>query len=144
MELISSTGTTINARGIEYDPRDGNYWITDLSGNIFKIANFDTPSNPLSDVPSSIDDMTGITVTPNPASNRAVISYMTGKLEANVHLAVYNMIGEKVADLVHGNVSADDVAAAIWDCKDVPDGMYTVALTVDGVQRPAAKLLIAR
>lgn len=145
MELLSSTGTTINARGIEYDPRDGNYWITDLSGNIFKIANFDTPSNPLSDVKDlHAEDNTGMKIAPNPASGRAVITYMTGKLEAHVKLEVYTILGERVAELVNGMVSADDMSAAVWECKDFPDGMYTVSLTVDGIQRPSAKLLIAR
>ena len=145
MELLSSTGTTINARGMEYDPRDGNYWITDLSGNIFKIANFDTPSNPLSSVNDQrIEDNTGVKIAPNPTSNRAVITYMTGKLQAHVKLEVYTMLGERIAELVNGVVQADDVSAAIWECKDFPDGLYTVSLTVDGVQRPSAKLLIAR
>jgi hypothetical protein len=73
-----------------------------------------------------------------------VITYMTGKLEAHVKLEVYTILGERVAELVNGMVSADDMSAAVWECKDFPDGMYTVSLTVDGIQRPSAKLLIAR
>jgi hypothetical protein len=145
MELLNSVGNTINARGIEYDPRDGNYWITDLSGNIFKIANFDTPSDPLSDVQDqNSGNNSGISIAPNPVAGRAVISYMTGKLQAHVKLEVYTILGERVAELVNGVVDADNISAAIWDCREFPEGLYTVSLVVDGVQRPAAKLLIAR
>ena len=33
----------INSRGIDYDPRDKNFWITDYNGNLYKLAGFDTP-----------------------------------------------------------------------------------------------------
>jgi photosystem II stability/assembly factor-like uncharacterized protein len=32
----------LNVRGIDYDIRDGNYWISDIYGNIYKIANLVT------------------------------------------------------------------------------------------------------
>ncbi len=145
MELLNSTGTEINARGVEYDPRDGNYWITDLSGNIFKIANFDTPSNPLSDVSeNNPSTASGLTISPNPARDKAVISFMTGRINSVVRLEVFNMVGERVATLVDGPISADDFSAAVLDCSTLADGMYTVSLNVDGVQRPAAKMIIAR
>jgi hypothetical protein len=69
---------------------------------------------------------------------------MTGKLQAHVKLEVYTILGERVAELVNGVVDADNISAAIWDCREFPEGLYTVSLVVDGVQRPAAKLLIAR
>ncbi|MFN3781825.1 MAG: T9SS type A sorting domain-containing protein, partial [Candidatus Kapaibacteriota bacterium] len=40
INLQSATGI-INARGIEFDPQDKNFWVTDYSGNIYKIAGFD-------------------------------------------------------------------------------------------------------
>lgn len=35
---LDNTGATINARGIEFDPKDKNFWISDYSGNIYKIV----------------------------------------------------------------------------------------------------------
>ena len=61
-----------------------------------------------------------------------MIGYMTGKLEANVRLEVFNLIGERVATLVDGLITADQNNAAILDCSSLPDGMYTVSLVVDG------------
>jgi photosystem II stability/assembly factor-like uncharacterized protein len=40
--LVSQRGTPLNARGVEYDPSDGGFWITDFGGNIYKIAGFRT------------------------------------------------------------------------------------------------------
>ncbi len=144
MELLNATGTEINARGIEYDPRDKNYWITDLSGNIYKIANFDTPSNPISDVPEQKTQSSGVIISPNPSRDRAVIRYMLQQVEADVKLEVYNLVGEKVAVLVDGRVSTDDFSAAILDCHNLPNGVYTVSLTVDGVQRPGERFVVSR
>ncbi|MBL7975490.1 MAG: T9SS type A sorting domain-containing protein, partial [Candidatus Kapabacteria bacterium] len=145
MELINGSGSNINARGIEVDPRDGNYWITDLAGNIYKIANFETPSNPLSDVnDTKQQEASGIIVSPNPVVNQTVIGFMTGKVEAHVTLEVYNLIGERVAQLVNGTVSADDNHAVLFDCSTLPNGVYTIALTVDGISRPAEKFIISR
>ena len=42
MNLESNTGGMINARGIDIDPRDNNFWISDFSGNLYKIAGFNT------------------------------------------------------------------------------------------------------
>ncbi len=145
MELINGSGSTINARGIEVDPRDGNYWITDLAGNIYKIANFETPSNPLSDVnDTKQQEASGIIVSPNPVVNQTVIGFMTGKVEAHVTLEVYNLIGERVAQLVNGTVSADDNHAVLFDCSTLPNGVYTISLIVDGISRPAEKFIISR
>ncbi len=144
MELINGTGTEINARGVEYDPRDGNYWITDLSGNIFKIANFDTPSNPISGVGDTRVQGSGIIVSPNPARDRAIIRFMLENTEAVVRLEVFNIVGESVALLIDGRVSADDFSAAIMDCSTLSNGVYTVALTVDGVQRPSERFIVSR
>ena len=42
MTLESNTGGMINARGIDVDPRDNNFWISDYNGNLYKIAGFNT------------------------------------------------------------------------------------------------------
>lgn len=145
MELLNGAGGQINARGIELDPRDNNLWITDLEGNIYKIAGFNTPSNPLSDVtPSEPLQSSGIIISPNPARDQTVIGFMIGKVSANVQLEVFSLVGERVATLIDGTVSTDDVRAAILDCSSLPNGVYTVSLTVDGIRRPAEKFIISR
>ncbi|MBL7998788.1 MAG: hypothetical protein JNL32_09145, partial [Candidatus Kapabacteria bacterium] len=146
MELINSSGATINARGIEIDPRDNNYWITDLEGNIFKIANFSTKSDPLSDVKSETATLqsSGILIQPNPATNQAFIGYMTGTVNAYVSLEVYDVLGNRIATLVDGRITDDMNTAAVLDCSSLANGVYSVVLTVDGTRRPAEKLMIAR
>ncbi len=42
MTLESNTRGMINARGIDIDPRDNNFWISDYNGNLYKIAGFNT------------------------------------------------------------------------------------------------------
>ena len=69
---------------------------------------------------------------------------MTGRVEAHVTLEVYNLIGERVAQLVNGTVSADDNHAVLFDCSTLPNGVYTISLIVDGISRPAEKFIISR
>lgn len=145
MELINSNGGTINARGIEIDPRDGNYWVTDLAGNIYKIANFDTPKNPL----SSVNDVnskaeSGIILSPNPARDQTVVSYYTGRSDANVSIEVFDVLGVKVAELINRYVTSDDNNAVMFDCSNLPNGVYTVSMTVDGVRRPGENIIVNR
>ncbi len=142
MELINATGSEINARGVEYDPRDKNYWITDLSGNIFKIANFDTPSNPLSDVQQNPEIPTGLSISPNPSHEHAFIRYTMTQAQAHVRIDVYSLLGERMVTLVDGMKTLDDNNNVILDTHEMPAGMYSVVLSIDGRSNPAEKFVV--
>lgn len=143
MELVNSSGGTINARGVEYDPRDGNYWITDLAGNIYKIASFDTPSNPLSQVPGRFEPRAFLLVTPNPARDRVAFRLLLGSEAATaVEVEVLDVLGRRVAYVAEYSAGSDRTLTL--DCSSLPDGSYTAILRSSGGVVAAERFLIMR
>jgi len=59
---------------------------------------------------------------PNPFNPATSISY-TLPVDAHVSLIIYNMLGQEVATLVDGELSAGEHTAT-WIASDVPSGMY--------------------
>lgn len=143
MELISSSGGTINARGIEIDIRDGNYWVSDLAGNIYKIASFDTPSNPLSNVTNpSIHQQVYMLVMPNPAAQWAVVR-VVGRPAAQVRLALYDVHGERLMQSIQ-QLDLSGQGSVPVDCSQLPSGMYTLVLMCDGSVVATGRLVVTR
>ncbi len=83
----------ISARGCEYDPRDGSFWITDLNGNIYKIAAFNEPL--IVDEEKIIQNIK-INIFPNPAKDKIKVSISSNKRYNDVKFKVYNGLGELV------------------------------------------------
>ena len=129
-----------NARGVEYDPRDGNYWVTIAQGpdrSIVKIAGFYgitpgvneqrlTSTRPISLSPGM----------PNPFTEQVKISYSL-PARMKVRLALYDVTGRLVTTLVNG-VEEPGVKTIIWDGKSdngslISNGVYFCYLeTEDG------------
>ncbi|MGB9721484.1 MAG: S8 family serine peptidase [bacterium] len=88
--------------GIEYDPRDGNYWITIASedgarNKIVKVKGFYTPSVTISERKSgetSFREM--LKVIPNPSKNTVSFYIHTFNIKDN-HLWIYDIAGRVVA-----------------------------------------------
>jgi photosystem II stability/assembly factor-like uncharacterized protein len=130
-----STGA-INARGIEFDPRDSTLWVSDYSGNIYKIVSCDSrisaPPPPESSVPGEAipAGMSLAQNTPNPFTGPTSISFSIPKAGA-VKLAVYDMTGRLVATLADGRYEAGEHRAEFIP-ENLPSGVYTCSLTIEG------------
>ncbi|MCX7929732.1 MAG: hypothetical protein N2663_03310 [Chlorobi bacterium] len=143
MEILNSSGGTINARGVEVDPRDGNYWVTDLAGNIYKIANFDTPSNPLSDVRDPTQWEAALIIAPNPARDRVAIRVLSGTmLPRQAVLEIVDALGRTVFRTTE-NVTHTEHSIAI-ESAHLPVGIYSVVLWLDGRVTATSRLVIIR
>ena len=59
---------------------------------------------------------------PNPFNPETVIRYSIPQAE-EVSLVVYNLIGEKVALLINGNMPAGNHGVT-WDAANLPSGIY--------------------
>jgi hypothetical protein len=121
-----------NARGIEYDPWDYNYWVTipqNPERSIAKIGGF-------YEVLAGIDDNASVhsrltfslaSPYPNPFTRRVTISYVL--LEAmQVCLYIYDVTGRLVATLADG-VDNLGVKTVMWDGRTAtgataPAGVY--------------------
>ncbi len=69
---------------------------------------------------------------PNPFNPTTTIKYSI-PVEANVTLAVYNSLGEKISDLVN-TVQAPGNYQVTWNAKDYASGFYFYALKVSDMQ----------
>ncbi len=120
-----------NVRGVEYDPRDGNYWVTIAEGpdrSIVKIAGF-------YGVIPGVKEQRLINAhpfflapaIPNPFANQVKFSYSIPS-KMKVKLALYDVTGRLVTTLVNG-VETPGVKTIIWDGKTdngslISNGVY--------------------
>lgn len=80
----------ISARGCEYDPRDGSFWITDLKGNIYKIAAFEEP---LAVEGKYKEQYIKIIISPNPVNEKLRVSYNGFPDDECIKFQIYNSLG---------------------------------------------------
>ncbi len=110
----------ISARGCEYDPRDGSFWITDLYGSIYKIAAFDEPTEVKENKQKK---HVSTNIYPNPADNHIIVTINQTEFSDDVMVEIYNGLG-----ILLGTHFADDGHGVSRSCKintaGFPAGMY--------------------
>jgi hypothetical protein len=126
-ELRRSDGAVLNSvvlpgwnvRGVEYDPRDGNYWLT-IAQNpdraIVKILGFrGIPGIGVdeSGKPSPMEKITLSPGMPTPFSKNLKFSYSV-PVKTRVKLALYDITGRLVKTFVNGEVEPG-TKTIIWD-----------------------------
>lgn len=136
LPLVSPTSSGyFSARGIEYDPSDKNLWVTDYSGNIYKIASCDGAPPIQSAVPGAPAIPEGMRLAqnhPNPFSGTTEIGFTLPKAGHAV-LRVYDVSGRTVATLGEGDFPAGTNSISFAPVA-LPSGLYRYALTTgDGV-----------
>jgi len=70
---------------------------------------------------------------PNPFNSTTVIPFDLPR-QSEVELAVFNILGQKVADLTHGVLPAGSYSIP-WDASGLPSGIYFCQLDVNGLSR---------
>ncbi len=119
------TNTEWNMRGIEYDPRDGSYWVTIMqysSGSnnmILKVVGFNMGAVGLAEDYRSLPEQLGWLKTsakPNPATGRTVLSVSVPQ-PGNVDLQIFDNAGRLVRDLVRTKFVTTQ-AEFVWDGRD--------------------------
>ena len=78
---------------------------------------------------------------PNPFNPITTINFAIPE-ETKVTLAIYNQLGEKVAELVNGTVNAGNHSAA-WNAADLPSGIYFYEIRTEKFSA-AKKLLLLK
>jgi flagellar hook assembly protein FlgD len=67
---------------------------------------------------------------PNPFNPSTTIEFSLPEDVSSVKLTVYNALGERVAELVNGSLTAGRYSYQ-WDASDVATGMYIYELRTD-------------
>jgi photosystem II stability/assembly factor-like uncharacterized protein len=119
------------ARGIERDPRDGNLWITNIDGGIYKMTACQTLTSsfplvqrePL-DSPATLDQNT-----PNPVTGATRISFTLAR-PAAVRLLLYDIQGRAIATLADRHFDAG-THSVLFDPAELPSGIYHYRLLLD-------------
>ncbi|MBN1694120.1 T9SS type A sorting domain-containing protein [candidate division WOR-3 bacterium] len=78
---------------------------------------------------------------PNPFNSITNISYKLSE-PAHVRLSAYNMLGQEVAELINGKMSAGSHSVE-WDARNISSGIYFLKITV-GDNSITKKALLAR
>lgn len=128
MDLRTNTAT-INARGIEFDPRDKTFWISDFEGSIYKTAGFEIETDVREEQPGAVRLLTVQNLSPNPFSDNTKIDFTIASASA-VRVEVFSPSGHRVALLHDGLLQAGDHSMVLRSA-DLASGVYTVVFSVN-------------
>lgn len=119
------------ARGVERDPADGNLWVTNLDGAIYKVVACDAVPAGVP-APSTANAVVEMRVRPNPL---AVPSHVTLVLAhaATISLDLYDNAGRAVAAIASGRFEAGTHEVPLRPV-GLPSGVYRCRLAVEGGQ----------
>lgn len=131
MPLNSPTGL-INARGVEYDRNDENFWISDFGGNIYKITGFNFVPPPISSVDEPAFLRGDLHVAPNPASTSTLVQLAATTVERRVTLTVVDLFGREISTLYNGIQGAGTDLTMRWTTSQLPSGTYRIVASTNG------------
>ncbi|MCX7880537.1 MAG: YCF48-related protein [Ignavibacteria bacterium] len=140
--LQTMTGL-INARGVEYDPRDKNLWITDYNGNIYKIAGFELVLSADKSIKNELRLETSVELSlyPNPASDIAFCSIKSNKTILNASIEIVDLFGSTVLKMQLAPLEKNIRKYFELDLSNLYTGTYFVKIfTSDGLLE--SKLII--
>lgn len=143
LNLESESGV-INARGIEFDPRDNNFWITDFSGNIYKIAGFETESSVGEIIADNENELVSAEFYPNPANESAVLSFSFKKPANSVKISLFNILGEKIGIVFDRNINAYIANYARINTGALAPGVYYAVISADGMIFSTKSLIVIK
>jgi hypothetical protein len=141
-----------NIRGIEYDPRDGNYWITIPAGYtssnaIVKVQGFHGPIVGVEEQHETTADQYRITAYPNPASRSVTMSFTLPR-DQEVDMGIYDATGRCVKALGQYHVSEQSQKSLTWHLDDdqgrsVSNGIYFFVIETQN-NRKSHKVIVTR
>ena len=129
MDLRTNTAT-INARGIEFDPSDKTFWVSDFEGSIYKTAGFEIETG-VGDEHRASDVLTVHRPVPNPFGERTVIGFVLAQ-NSNLRVEVFSAGGTRVAVLHNGTMQAGEHSLAVQGSQ-LASGVYTVVFSINNI-----------
>lgn len=147
-ELKDEAGNYLNARGIEYDPRDKMFWITEYGGRIFKMVGFDKP---IIDTTLAVSDKPVFTPNeiltlgenvPNPFEDVTRLSFNLAHT-ALVRVELFNTAGLHIASLLEGQMP-EGYNSIVLNGTGLPSGIYTVVYSIQNSVIKTQKVVLLR
>jgi hypothetical protein len=102
---------------------------SDVIGNFF-ILTGDSPTSVVTTGDLIVDNFQLLQNYPNPFNPSTTINFTIAK-QSNVSLSVFNILGQKVADLVNGNMEPGNYNVR-FDASNLSSGVYLYQLRTDG------------
>jgi len=106
-------------------------------------AQYRAPHEAQVGIESRLQNSMGISISqnyPNPFSHQTSIGYSLTS-GADVTIAVYNIMSQKVATLVNDYRDAGNYSV-VWDAADVPAGIYTFSIETEGFAQTKKMMLV--
>ncbi len=130
LPLISRQGSFLNARGVEYDPSDGGFWITDFSGNIYKIVGFRSVVSVPGSVKPSLEQQ--LHVFPQPAREMVQVWFACSHDRQPVRIELRDLLGRLYTTIAEGDAAT--LCGQTWSVPLVglPAGTYWCILRLGG------------
>ncbi len=142
LELTGYNGI-INARGIDYDTRDKNIWLTDFGGNLYKVAGFETILSAGDDESSNHPTAVDASVYPNPSPEYFNVSF-SPIAGGEYQCELVNLLGVKIRNIFSGYLEPGEAKSIIVNSDKYPEGIYFLRFTLDGRQVLNKKVIIAK
>jgi hypothetical protein len=136
----------INARGIEFDPRDKNLWITDYNGSIYKIAGFDLVLGVNREVISKGNSSKELEFRayPNPAVSMIIFSMQPYEDLSNVKLEIHNSLGCIIEEASFDVIAKGEAKVLTFDTSKLNSGMYFVVISSGGKNLVYEKIIVIK
>lgn len=143
MDLESPDGI-INARGIEYDTRDKNFWVTDFSGNIYKVAGFEVVLSVENDnnLSKITNDFLEMKVYPNPIREFATVSFRNARNTGRFKVELRDMPGRNLGVLYDKTVESGNADYFTLDRNGLAQGTYFLTVSLDGKLIASTKIMV--
>ncbi|MGB9771146.1 MAG: VPS10 domain-containing protein [Candidatus Kapaibacteriota bacterium] len=131
----------INARGIEYDPRDKNFWVTDYQGNIYKIAGFDLVlSTENTKLPSTLQ----VKVFPNPAKDFVFLSFPQEIIDVLSKVQIVDSFGNILFEQNLDEGNENFRKSFVIDARDFASGIYFAVIKTESGKVATVKFNILK
>lgn len=142
---LQSQDGIINGRGIDYDPADKNFWVSDFGGNIYKIAGFETILSIANDLQSQNKSILETKIYPNPVSEFAIISFRNqSESNQNLKIQLKNSLGIKIFDLYDKLLVAESSDFINLNTLKIPSGIYFINFEINGKHLHTEKILVIK
>lgn len=130
--LQTATGL-INARGIDFDPRDKNLWISDYNGNIYKIAGFDLLLNiEERHKDKNVFNNLAVDVFPNPVLDVLYVRLKTTEYSGPVQIELVDNLGNIVATIWQGEIESYTTELVSLSTQQLTSGIFFVRMKARG------------
>lgn len=127
----------INARGIDINPDNKSFWISDFSGNLYRIAGFDL------DKLVSVEEVEAQTIETTVYPNPTTESFSLDIAEEHAGTGKVLLLDERgalVSTLFQGSL----VGTHMFELPEIASGAYTVSVALDSGKTLKAMLIVIR